>query len=46
MRPNTNTIPSGLYECPQCGKRIDGPETRSCESCGGQLLHISRSRDL
>jgi DNA-directed RNA polymerase subunit RPC12/RpoP len=46
MRPNANTETREVYECFECGGRIDEPETRRCQDCGGELFNVSRSRDL
>lgn len=46
MRPTEPDYEEELYECFDCGERIDAPETRVCPDCGGELRHISRSRDL
>ncbi|MBP1953547.1 rRNA maturation endonuclease Nob1 [Halarchaeum rubridurum] len=46
MRPSVETKDSETYECVHCGARVVAPETRVCESCGGSLQSLSRSRDL
>jgi rRNA maturation endonuclease Nob1 len=35
-----------MYECLKCGSRAKAVESGVCESCGGELLHLGRSRDL
>ncbi|WP_436935961.1 rubrerythrin-like domain-containing protein [Halovenus marina] len=46
MRPNNNETGVELYECPECGGRIEDPETAVCDECGSELINLSRSRDL
>lgn len=46
MRPDDAVDGGELYECYDCGKRIEAPDTRFCGVCGGELRNISRSRDL
>jgi len=43
MRPNSKIDGEELYECFECGSRSDEPGY--CD-CGGELLHLGRSRDL
>ena len=43
MRPNTTEGGEELYECFECGARS---ETAGHCDCGGELLHLGRSRDL
>ncbi|WP_157884793.1 rubrerythrin-like domain-containing protein [Halorubrum aethiopicum] len=43
MRPNTTEGGEELYECFECGARS---ETAGRCDCGGELLHLGRSRDL
>jgi len=43
MRPETQSVSRELYECFRCGQRTDTGNT--CD-CGGELLHLGRSRDL
>ena len=43
MRPNYTTSGEELYECFECGARSE--ESGRCD-CGGELLHLGRSRDL
>jgi len=43
MRPQATHTERELYECFECGQRTDSAGT--CE-CGGELMHIGRSRDL
>lgn len=46
MRPNATTDDTELYECFDCGARVEAPDDRVCEGCGGRLRNITRSRDL
>ncbi|MEF8831831.1 MAG: rubrerythrin-like domain-containing protein [Halobacteriales archaeon] len=46
MRPNTAQDEMELYECFECGARSTSPDSRFCPACGGELRHLSRSRDL
>ncbi|MEF8777673.1 MAG: rubrerythrin-like domain-containing protein [Natronomonas sp.] len=46
MRPNQIKNGINTYECFECGARVDDPDTRTCPGCGGELLHLGRSRDL
>ncbi|MFB6354378.1 MAG: rubrerythrin-like domain-containing protein [Halobacteriales archaeon] len=46
MRPTPETETKELYECFDCGARIEAPQGRHCASCGGRLRHLGRSRDL
>jgi ribosomal protein L37E len=46
MRPNTKRSVEELYECFDCGRRIDHAKTLACSACGGDLWNLSRSRDL
>ena len=46
MRPKKSVIEAELYECFTCGSRAEVVESGVCESCGGELLHLGRSRDL
>lgn len=46
MRPNTIESGGEVYECFECGNRIESPTGRVCGSCGGTLRNIARSRDL
>jgi len=43
MRPETGVDERELYECFECGARTESGGT--CE-CGGELMHLGRSRDL
>ncbi|WP_321162975.1 rubrerythrin-like domain-containing protein [Halorubrum sp. T3] len=43
MRPEYECDSEEVYECFECGRRTDS--AGECE-CGGELLHIGRSRDL
>ncbi|QAU12530.1 rubrerythrin-like domain-containing protein [Halorubrum sp. BOL3-1] len=43
MRPQSEHTEKEVYECFECGRRTDSPG--QCE-CGGELLHLGRSRDL
>ncbi|MXR50955.1 rubrerythrin-like domain-containing protein [Halovenus sp. WSH3] len=46
MRP-ADTAPEGeLYECFDCGRRVEDPETARCEGCGGRLRNLGKPRDL
>lgn len=46
MRPNKTVSEAELYECFECGSRAEAAESGVCENCGGELLHLGRSRDL
>ena len=46
MRPQPNRTEEELYECLECGERAQSKESGTCEGCGGELLHLGRSRDL
>jgi rRNA maturation endonuclease Nob1 len=46
MRPNTIQIDTKIHECFECGRRIENPDGKACGECGGELRHLSRSRDL
>jgi len=46
MRPSDSIDDGELYECFECGDRAESPDRRICESCGGTLKNINRSRDL
>jgi rRNA maturation endonuclease Nob1 len=46
MRPNQTEEGGDLYECFDCGKRFEDPETTMCDDCGGALRNLGRSRDL
>lgn len=46
MRPRVSEETTELYECFSCGERVSDTESQLCDSCGGQLLHLGRSRDL
>lgn len=46
MRPSTEVEAEDAFECLECGSRIDGPTTRTCDDCGGDLLNIGAERDL
>jgi DNA-directed RNA polymerase subunit RPC12/RpoP len=46
MRPNKSVTEAELYECLECGARAEADESGVCEDCGGELLHLGRSRDL
>lgn len=35
-----------VYECFECGCRVEKADPGTCEKCGGELLHLGRSRDL
>lgn len=43
MRPNCTDDGEEVYECFECGARAEA--SGRCE-CGGELLHLGRSRDL
>jgi hypothetical protein len=43
MRPKYDCESEEVYECFECGRRTGS--AGECE-CGGELLHIGRSRDL
>jgi len=45
MRPGTSKEEVELFECQDCGARAESPETRLC-TCGGELINLSKSRDL
>lgn len=45
MRPSASDTEIELYECTDCGKRTEEAATQMCE-CGGELINLSRSRDL
>jgi DNA-directed RNA polymerase subunit RPC12/RpoP len=46
MRPADIDTGAELYECTDCGNRVQEPETRVCETCNSKLKNISRPRDL
>ncbi|MFO7925693.1 rubrerythrin-like domain-containing protein [Natronomonas sp.] len=46
MRPNNTQTCFEVYECFYCGVRAEGINPGTCEECGGELLHLGRSRDL
>jgi len=46
MRPSSNQYEKDIYECLDCGKRTQDPETRMCGDCGGEFVNLSKSRDL
>jgi len=46
MRPSTIEVDGEVYECFECGDRIESPDGRVCDSCGGTLRNITRPRDL
>ncbi|MFC7187456.1 rubrerythrin-like domain-containing protein [Halorubrum yunnanense] len=43
MRPESDSHGRELYECFECGARMESGGT--CD-CGGELRHLGRSRDL
>lgn len=46
MRPNNTEKSLEMYECFECGVRVEKVNPGTCEECGGELLHLGRSRDL
>ncbi|WP_336326051.1 rubrerythrin-like domain-containing protein [Halovenus sp. HT40] len=46
MRPLDTEPEAELYECFDCGRRVEGPETKRCDGCGGQLRNLGKPRDL
>jgi rRNA maturation endonuclease Nob1 len=46
MRLESMEVEEELYECFECGERVESPTGRICESCGGTLRNITRARDL
>jgi len=46
MRPNNAEDGIDVYECFNCGARSEAPDSEVCADCGGELLHLGRSRDL
>ena len=46
MRPADTESSVELYECFECGSRVEDPGTPKCEDCGGELRHLGRPRDL
>lgn len=44
MRPRDDHTGAAVYECFECGARMEGPGW--CPSCGGELRNIGRARDL
>ncbi|WP_254840390.1 rubrerythrin-like domain-containing protein [Natronomonas marina] len=46
MRPKTEESGGKVYECFDCGSRVEGSTSGRCGSCGGELCHLGRSRDL
>ncbi|PSP27136.1 hypothetical protein BRC65_07560 [Halobacteriales archaeon QH_2_65_14] len=46
MRPKDVESGKELYECLECGERVEAPETKVCDSCGSRMKHIGRPRDL
>ncbi|MDR9380296.1 MAG: rubrerythrin-like domain-containing protein [Natronomonas sp.] len=46
MRPSDVQATIKLYECFKCGARVEDAAPGRCEECGGELLHLGRSRDL
>ena len=46
MRPSKAEKTVDVYECFDCGKRFENPETTMCSDCGGALRNLGRSRDL
>jgi rRNA maturation endonuclease Nob1 len=46
MRPTIDNETESVYECVQCGARIEAADSRVCDECGGELLNLSRERDL
>ena len=45
MRPSVDVGGETHYECTNCGARLVAAEGDRCD-CGGDLLNLSRSRDL
>jgi len=46
MRPSKLDSGEEVYECFDCGERTTDAEQRLCESCGGTLRNLGKSRDL
>jgi DNA-directed RNA polymerase subunit RPC12/RpoP len=46
MRPNESATGEEVYECFECGIRIEDPATGTCEECGSKLVNIGKARDL
>ena len=46
MRPSDTDSGGELYECFECGRRVEDPETKKCEDCSGQLRNLGKPRDL
>jgi rRNA maturation endonuclease Nob1 len=46
MRPSEPEEGNEMYECFECGARIEQAEGRTCGSCGGALQNVGRARDL
>jgi hypothetical protein len=46
MRPSGSDSEIDLYECTDCGKRVENPDSQMCDACGGEFINLSRARDL
>ncbi|WP_299232621.1 rubrerythrin-like domain-containing protein [Natronomonas sp.] len=46
MRPNQIECGAEVHECLECGNRTEADDAGICPECGGELLHLGRSRDL
>ncbi|WP_436901546.1 rubrerythrin-like domain-containing protein [Halovenus halobia] len=46
MRPTDTDSDVEVYECFDCGRRVEDPGTTECEECGGELHNLSKPRDL
>ncbi|CAI50555.1 small CPxCG-related zinc finger protein [Natronomonas pharaonis DSM 2160] len=45
MRPISTASKADIYECFDCGVRIETTVAGRCD-CGGEFVHLGRSRDL
>lgn len=46
MRPNDNQDGAELYECFDCGARLESAGGATCADCGGALRNLGVPRDL
>lgn len=46
MRPEDIQNGTNVYECLECGTRIEAPDSEACADCGAELRRLGRPRDL
>ena len=46
MRPDTTVKTLETFECLECGRRVEGPTSRRCAECQGDLVNVGVERDL